>query len=99
MGDERQNCHATIINWKYGSHKGWISTVLVFFKGYKLYAFRTKKCNVIQLEKEWRSTTKVSIRYDDNNAKIVFLAVTKFYLQQSKYKIFVFVVGKRTDTL
>ena len=42
-----------------------------------LYAFRTKKCSVVQLEKVWRSTTTVSIHYDDNSAKIFVVAVTK----------------------
>ena len=32
---------------------------------------------MVQLEKLWRSITKVSIRYDDNSANIFVLAVTK----------------------
>ncbi len=42
-----------------------------------LYAIRTKKVSVVQPEKVWCSTTKVSIRYDDNSAKIFVLADTK----------------------
>ena len=42
-----------------------------------LYACRTKKGSVVQLEKVWCSTTNVSIRYDDNSATIFVLAVTK----------------------
>ena len=37
-----------------------------------------------QLEKVWRSTTKVSIRYDDNSAEIFAHAVTKLLSSTNK---------------
>ena len=54
------------------------------FKVICLYAFRTKKYNVVQLDKVWRSTIKMSIRYDDNSAKIFVPAVTKLLSSTTK---------------
>ena len=49
-----------------------------------LYAFHTKKYSVVQLEKVWRSTITMSIRYHDNSAKIFVPAVTKLLSSTTK---------------
>ena len=77
MGDERYNCQPQSSTGS-KDHTEVASLQSSSFQVIWLYTFHTKKCSVVQLEKVWRSTTNVSIRYDNNNnVKICVLVVIK----------------------